>query len=116
MYIGKNAQNGRYAHAAMEDRCAERHAVRIGAALRPSGDQRFSVLVRDLSIAGFSAEAVTRVPPGNLCWLYLPGLEGIQSEMVWNTGHMVGCAFSNLLSPFVLDRILSEFRTVDQFV
>jgi hypothetical protein len=47
---------------------------------------------------------------GSRCWLTMPGLQGIQSEIVWNTGHMVGCAFSNLLSRVVLDNILARHR------
>jgi hypothetical protein len=40
----------------------------------------------------------------------MPGLQGQQSEIVWNTGHMVGCAFSNLMSQVVLDHILARHK------
>jgi hypothetical protein len=97
-----------YALAAQEDRCAQRHSVRIEASLRPSGDRGFPVVVHDISVAGFSCEAVTGMPVGSLCWLTLPGLTGQQAEVIWNTGHMVGCAFANLLSPVVLDLVVAR--------
>jgi hypothetical protein len=100
----------RYADAAAEDRCARRFEVRIPARLRPSGSQGFSVLVTDLSIAGFSCEAVTAMPKGALCWLMLPGLSGLQSELIWNDGGRLGCAFDRLLSPMVLDHVVARFR------
>ena len=110
MYLGPPPRPGRYALAALEDRCSERYTVQIDGWLRPSCGHRFPVVVRDLSIAGFSCEAVTSMAKGSRCWLTMPGLQGIQSEIVWNTGHMVGCAFSNLLSRVVLDNILARHR------
>lgn len=98
-----------YLRNPLEDRCAERRPVMIAGWLRPSAGHRFPVIVRDLSIAGFSCETTTRIGVGTLCWLTFPGLAGQQSEMVWNTGHMVGCAFSTLLSPIVLDNILARY-------
>ncbi len=92
----------------IEDRCAPRVAIRVPAMLRKTGTTGFSVIVRDLSIAGFSCEAVTSMPKGALCWLTLPGLAGLQSEVIWNDGATVGCAFANLLHPSVLDRILRQ--------
>jgi hypothetical protein len=94
----------------LEDRCAPRVAISVPAMLRKTGTTGFSVVVRDLSIAGFSCEAVTSMPKGALCWLTLPGLAGLQSEVIWNDGTNVGCAFANLLHQSVLDRILARAR------
>jgi hypothetical protein len=91
-----------------EDRCATRHEVKVPATLRRAGDRPFAILVRDISVAGFSCEAVTSMKPGALCWLNLPGLNGLQSEVAWNDGIMIGCGFSNLLNAAVLDRILAS--------
>lgn len=101
---------GRYHVVAQEDRCAPRTSVNIPSTLRPSGSGGFSVLVTDLSLAGFACQAVTGMPPGTLCWLTLPGLAGLQAEVVWNNGSMVGCAFARLLNPAVLDLIVSRYR------
>ncbi len=95
-----------YKLASLEDRCAPRIALRIKARLRYSGSQSFSVLVTDLSVAGFRCELTSGVRPPAICWLTLPGLAGWQSEVVWNDGFQIGCAFSSLLDQAVLDHIL----------
>ena len=88
---------GRYDLAAQEDRCAPRTKLAIPAQLR-------------LSLSGFSATAITRMHPGTVCWLTLPGLEALQAEVVWWENNLCGCAFSNLLSPIVHDNILARYR------
>jgi hypothetical protein len=98
----------RYALSAQEDRCAPRIKLRIPATLRASGSPGFSIVVTDLSMAGFACEAVTGMPKGALCWLTLPGMTGLQSEVIWNNGIMVGCAFANLLNGAVLDSVISR--------
>ncbi len=100
----------RYHVAAQEDRCAPRAAVSIPATLRPSGSGGFPVVVTDLSLAGFACQAVTGMKPGTLCWLTLPGLSGLQAELVWNNGQMVGCAFARLLNQAVLELVVSRYR------
>lgn len=107
-----NTTTGRnlYEVAAQEDRCAPRYKLSIPAALRPSGGRSFQTVVHDLSLGGFSATAHSRMFPGNLCWLTLPGLEALQGEIVWWEGGMVGCAFASLLSPIVHDNILARYR------
>ena len=94
----------------LEDRCAPRSLVRIPASLRRSGAHGFTVVVRDLSMAGFACEAVTSLPKGAICWLTLPGLAGLQAEVVWNDGRIVGCSFAKLMSQPVLDRLLAMHR------
>lgn len=100
----------KYTTIAQEDRCAPRASVNIPAALRPSGSGGFAVVVTDLSLAGFACQAVTGMKPGTLCWLTLPGLSGLQAEVVWNNGSMVGCAFAQLLNAAVLDLVISRYR------
>ena len=98
----------RYATAAQEDRSAPRTKLSITASLRPSGEKGFVVTVHDLSLGGFSCDAVTGMRPGALCWLTLPGLAALQAEVVWNQHGVVGCAFANLLNPAVLDSIIAR--------
>ena len=102
--------NGRYDIAAQEDRSAPRPRIMIPAQLRASGMRAFQTVVNDLSLSGFSATAITRMHPGSVCWLTLPGLESLQAEVVWWENAMCGCAFSSLLSPIVHDNILARFR------
>ena len=101
---------GRYEIAAQEDRSAPRTKIMIPAQLRASGNRAFQTVVNDLSLSGFSATAINRMHAGSVCWLTLPGLESLQAEVVWWENGMAGCAFSNLLSPIVLDNILARYR------
>lgn len=97
-----------YAAAAQEDRCAPRTRLSMAGSLRPSGQQGFNVVIRDLSLGGFACEAVTGMRSGHLCWITLPGLTALQAEVVWNDGQMVGCAFANLLNQAVFDAIITK--------
>ena len=101
--------NERYTIAAQEDRCAPRMALSIPTSLRPSGDKGFATTVHDLSLGGFSCEALSQMRPGALCWLTLPGLAALQAEVIWNHAGMVGCAFANLLNPAVFESILDRY-------
>ena len=101
---------GRYDIAAQEDRSAPRSKIAIPAQLRASGARPFQTVVNDLSLSGFSATAITRMHPGSVCWLTLPGLESLQAEVIWWENNLAGCAFANLLSPIVHDNILAAYR------
>lgn len=105
-------QNG-YAHAAQEDRCSPRTRISIPATLRASGSRGFQTVVHDLSISGFSCIAISRLHPGVHCFLTLPGLESLHSQVVWWDNGVVGCAFLQLLNPIVHDSILSRWSGID---
>ena len=102
-----------YEQAAQEDRSAPRVKLRIPAQMRPSGFTGFSVIVKDLSLSGFAAEALTGMKAGTRVFLTLPGLSGLQAEIAWNDGTMVGCGFTELLNQAVLDSILTRFSVAD---
>jgi hypothetical protein len=102
--------HSRYQTAAQEDRSAPRTRLVIPAQLRVSGMRAFQTVVNDLSLSGFSANAINRMYPGSICWLTLPGLESLQAEVVWWENASCGCAFTNLISPIVHDNILARFR------
>jgi hypothetical protein len=99
----------RYEEAAQEDRSAPRLRISIPASLRPSGSKGFQTAVRDLSLSGFSATAMTRVPPRTICWLTLPNKETVSAKVVWWDNGLVGCAFDQLLDPVELETILSRW-------
>jgi len=99
----------RYQLAAQEDRCAPRTKLTIPATLRASGGRAFQSGVHDLSISGCSAASINRMHDGQLCWLTLPGLESLQAQVVWWDNCIVGCAFTELLSPIVHDNILQRY-------
>lgn len=99
----------RYEDAAQEDRSAPRIRLKIPATMRPSGSPGFSVIVRDLSLSGVACEALTAMAAGTRVWLTLPGLAALQAKIIWNDGTIVGCEFSTLLNPAVLQDILARF-------
>ena len=96
----------RYFAAAQEDRSAPRSRIAIPALLRGSGGRGYHTIVQDLSLSGFCATSVSRLHPGTVCWLTLPGLESLQAKVVWWEDNLCGCAFENLLSPIVHDNLL----------
>ena len=102
----------RYEHAAQEDRSAPRIRLNIPATMRPSGSPGFAVIIKDLSLSGVACEALTGMKGGTRVWLTLPGLAALQAEIMWNDGTMVGCAFTDLLNPAVLENILARFPAV----
>ncbi len=105
-------ETDRYKIAAQEDRCAPRTRLTIPATLRASGGRAFQSVVHDLSISGFSAASINRMHDGQLCWLTLPGLESLEAQVVWWDNCIVGCAFSDLLSPIVHDNILQRYSNI----
>lgn len=99
----------KYEIAAQEDRCANRTKLTIPVTLRASGGRAFQSVVHDLSISGFSASSINRMHESQVVWLSLPGLESLQAEVVWWDNCIVGCAFTELLSPIVHDNILQRY-------
>lgn len=100
----------RYETAAQEDRSAPRLRISIPASLRPSGSKSFQTAVRDLSLSGFSATAMSPIAPRTVCWLTLPDKEAVSSTVAWWDNGLVGCAFDQLLDPEELETILGRWN------
>ncbi len=100
-----------YVYAAEEDRCAVRYPVAIPARLRFSCAQSFDVVLSDISLAGFNCDALMQADPGTRCWITMQGLGSLEAEVIRYDNRGLGCAFSILLNPAVLDRLLAEFST-----
>lgn len=105
----------RYQLAAQEDRSGPRNRTSVPASLRASGGRAFQTVVRDLSVSGFSATAISFIHPGTTCWLTLPGLESLPSRVVWWDAGLVGCAFDNLINPIILDNVLQRWNHAGGF-
>lgn len=104
------AQSDKYALAAQEDRSAHRIRLTIPATMRPAGASKFQTVVRNLSLSGFSATAISRIPIKTACWLTLPGLEVLHAHVVWwEQGH-VGCAFEQLMAPHDYESVLARWQ------
>ncbi|GGN47073.1 hypothetical protein GCM10011349_14880 [Novosphingobium indicum] len=105
-----HTEQEKYAAAAQEDRSAPRVKISIPATLRASGSKGYQTAVRDLSLSGFSCTAMSRIHPGTYCWLTLPNMESLPAKVVWWDNGLVGAAFERLLSPIVLDNIMTRWR------
>ncbi len=97
-----------YEYATQEDRSGPRTAVIVSAKLRPSGGRSLSTVVRDISLSGFSAVAISRLSRGTHCWLTLPNYMVLKASVVWWEQGRVGCAFEKLLDQSALDAIVAE--------
>lgn len=92
------------AHA--EGRRTLRRSVKLRAHLRDRGTTKFIIDVVDLSTTGFRAVTSFTLHPGNVVWLTLPGLAGLEAHVAWRRGTSVGCAFHQPLHPAVFDHIV----------
>ncbi len=102
---------GSYEHTSQEDRSAPRVPVHLGATIRPSGVRGFQTIVRDLSVAGFTATSPTRLEAQNRCWLTIPGFPAMQGEVVWWDAGLFGVAFASLIEQDMLDAIVAYQRS-----
>lgn len=100
---------GSYEHSSQEDRSAPRRRVAIPATLRAAGGGTFETMVRDLSLTGFTASVPGPIPTQTFCWLALPGLEAIQSEVVWSHGGQIGAAFGRIISDTVFEALVARW-------
>ena len=94
-----------------EGRKAERRIVNLAAALRESGAKSSKVVVVDISVGGFKAEAEEAHREGDEVWLKLTGLEPRRSRVIWaregDRGWEIGCEFEWPLHPRELELIVA---------
>ena len=90
-----------------DGRKAERRIVNLAAALREQGAKSVKIVVVDISVGGFKAEAEEPHNEGDEVWLKLPGLEPRRSRVVWTKEKDVGCEFEWPLHPKELDAIVA---------
>ncbi|MEM8724263.1 MAG: PilZ domain-containing protein [Pseudomonadota bacterium] len=90
-----------------------RTKLSIPANLRASGGRDFQSVLHDLSISGFSAASMNRMHEGQTCWLSLPDLEPLEAEVAWWDNCIVGCEFTELLSPITHDNVLQRYSNLE---
>ena len=94
-----------------DGRTAERRIVNLAAALRESGAKTGRIVVVDISVGGFKAEAEEPPQEGDEVWLKLAGLEPRRSRVVWvrdgTKGKEIGCEFEWPLHPRELEVIVA---------
>ncbi|MDP8994684.1 MAG: PilZ domain-containing protein [Pseudomonadota bacterium] len=104
----------RKAHLAIlpvaEGRKAERRIVNLAASLREPGASLADAEVVNLSTGGFAADSDAQLEVGAHVWLKLPGLEPVNSRVVWVDGRKAGFEFVTPLHSATLDLILAARR------
>jgi hypothetical protein len=76
------------------------------ARLRDRASNKYDVRLLDLSVTGFRAEAHYSLDAGQIVWLTIPGMQGLEATVAWRRGTVIGCNFRNPLYPAVLDHIV----------
>lgn len=95
--------------ASDEDRSAPRQRFRIPSRMRFSCSSSFPVEVTDMSLTGFTCDALREVHSGTLCWLTLPGLGALEAEVVRRGNAGISCSFKSLLNPAVLNHYVAKY-------
>ena len=90
-----------------DGRKAERRIVNLAAALREEGAKSSKIVVVDISVGGFKAEAKEPHSEGDEVWLKLVGVEPRRSRVVWARGTEIGCEFEWPLHPSELEIIIA---------
>ena len=88
-----------------EGRKAERRIVNLAAALREEGAKSLPIILLDISVGGFKADAGEPLENGSEVWLKMPGWEARRSRVVWTEGKEIGCEFEYPLHPRELEQM-----------
>lgn len=92
-----------------QDRAEPRTVLGVeGPTLRQPGGSPLGVTLHDLSRHGFSTEWPYSLLMGALVWLKIPGLEALESKVVWQKQFRVGCRFTHPLHPAVFKKIVER--------
>ncbi len=94
-------------------RRTERLDLLFMAQLRESGAGagKFAVTIKDISVTGFRCETSFGLRLGTRVWVTIPGLNGLESIVVWKKDFTYGCKFASPLHIAVLDHIAQRAVT-----
>ena len=95
---------------AAEGRRAERRIVNLAASLREEGAAVVDVEVLNLSTDGFMAKCDLPLQAGQYAFLKMPGLEAVNSKVVWVEEGKAGFEFTSPLHPATLDQVTTANR------
>lgn len=84
--------------------------VEIAARLRWGRERSVAVTIRDISISGVGCSTSAKVPAGSKCWIYLPGVQTQEAELVWRNGCLMGFSFQNLLPETLVSLLAARYR------
>jgi hypothetical protein len=91
-----------------DHRRQERVHVAMAARVRDRHGNKYAVHLLDLSVTGFRAEAHYSLDVGQIVWLAIPGMQGLEANIAWRRGLEIGCSFRQPLYPAVLDHIVKS--------
>jgi hypothetical protein len=87
--------------------------VRLAAGLRePGTSQKFEVTIIDLSVTGFRCETSFNLKIGQLVFVTIPTLGGLEATVMRRDGFIYGCQFDRPLHNAVFDHIVAKHRKV----
>jgi hypothetical protein len=89
-----------------DHRHQQRVPIVMRARLRDRHSNKYNVHLHDLSVTGFRAEADYSLDVGQIVWLAIPGMQGLEATIAWRNGLEIGCSFRQPLYPPVLDHIV----------
>ncbi len=89
-----------------DHRHQQRVPIVLRARLRDRHSNKYNVHLLDLSVTGFRAEADYSLDVGQIVWLVIPGMQGLEATIAWRQGLEIGCSFRQPLYPPVLDHIV----------
>jgi hypothetical protein len=91
-------------------RKAERIDLRTFVHFRQPGYHRTEVTLLDISPTGCRLDLPERATVGQIVWVTLPGLQPIESRVVWLQDWIAGLAFASPLYPAVYDALVARLR------
>ncbi len=97
---------GRVVGGEEDHRHQQRVPIALRARLRDRHSNKYDVHLLDLSVTGFRAEAHYALDAGQIVWLAIPGMQGLEATVAWRHGLEIGCSFRQPLYPPVLDHIV----------
>jgi hypothetical protein len=80
----------------------------LDAQLRNRGAGKVRIRVVDMSTTGFRAEAHYGLNAGDVVWITLPGMQGLEAVVAWRENQIIGCRFVQPLHPAVLSHIVKS--------
>ncbi len=94
-------------------RRATRLHVELSASLREPGEsQKFEITITDLSMTGFRCNTSFNLGIGQLVFVTIPTLGGLEATVVRRDGFVYGCQFERPLHNAVFDHIVAKSRKV----
>lgn len=104
----------RLQYARRENRLFGRVEVVLNAVLREYGSaQRFTVDVKDLSLAGLRFETSFTLVPEAAISIRIPTLSPLDATIIWRSGFRYGCAFRQPLHVAVFDHFAARYQKAE---